>query len=334
MKRKFDKSAPRYQAGSMKLPDGAGEITTLCACGDFLEIFTENSSYRVKTPESVDPEETNPNAPWVTSKSSDFGSSNKVVARVLLQSTEMMKTAMIKKDTVNKDKVLKLVYECKDALLICEKIKNRISVEAENIEIKLNSDGLDIDGRGMHINSFPQIPDLDEDVTNFLINIKRAIGKICYLANEFLPLIRKNNNLDHLIKHIGELKNDEHNQLIDFLHNYKTGVKHLIDLRNYQEHPGEKTTHIENYKIMPDGKINTPAWYVTGEEPGSLVDEMRSAIDFIIVLHETMLVHLIFICMDSVVPFFIEETPDEKIDKKIPIKYRLSIDISQLKFDK
>ncbi len=333
-KRKFDKSAPRYQAGSMKLPDGAGEITKLFSYCDFLEIFTEHASYKVRSPESIDPEETNPNAPWVTSKASDFGSSNKVVARILLQSEEMLNTAMFKEGTINKGEVLKLIYECKDALLICEKIYQRVKDKSDEIAKELNDNGLSVENGGRYINSFPQIPNLDEEATNYLINIKRSIGKICFLVEMFLPVDKRDNNVEHIVKRIKKLNNPNYDKLIEFLNNYKDGIKHLIELRNYQEHPGEKVTNIENYKLMPDGKISVPFWYVTGKESSSIIDEMGSAIDYVISLNETMLVHLIFLTIDSIFPYFVEEILDENIDKKTPIKYRLSIDVSQIKFEK
>lgn len=333
-KRKFDKSAPRYQAGSMKLPDGAGKITTMFSSGDFLEIFTETASYKVQSPESIDPEETNPNAPWVTSKSSEFGSSNKVVARVLLQSEGMLKSVILKNNTADKDEIIQLIYDCKEALLICEKVSNKIKLSYDEIIKNINDEGLNVGGNGKYINSLPQIPNLDEEATNFLINIKRAIGKLCFLAEKFLSLDRKDNNIEHLIKNIKKLGNSDFETLLEFLNHYKDGAKHLIELRNYQEHPGEKITNIDNFKIMPNGQIGSPLWYVTGNEPSSLVEEMEASIDFVITLCETMLVHLIFACLDSNIPYYVEEIPDEKINKEIPIKYRLSIDPSRLKFEK
>lgn len=330
---KFDKSAPRYQAGSMKLPDGAGEITTMFSGSGFLEIFTEIASYKVQSPESIDPEETNPNTPWVTSKSSDIGSSNKVVARVLLQSEGMLKSALFKNNSIDKSEVIQLIYDCKEALLICEKVSDKIKSAYDVIIKNITDEGLNVGNGGRYINSFPQISNLEEDVTNFLINIKRAIGKICFLVEKFLPVSKRDNNLEHLIKNIKKLDNKDFDKLLEFLEHYKDSAKHFIELRNYQEHPGEKTTHIENFKIMPNGQISSPLWYVTGKEPSALVDEMEAAIDFVITLGETMLIHLIFICLESSIPYYVEEIQDDKINKKIPIKYRLSIDTSRLKLE-
>jgi len=149
-----------------------------------------------------------------------------------------------------------------------------------------------------------------------------------------LPVEKRDNNLDHIIKSINKLDDAKYDNIIEFLNNYKEGVKHLIELRNYQEHPGETLNNIENYKLMPDGKISVPYWYITGKEPSSIVDEMESAIDYVIVLNETMIVHLIFLVKDAVIPYFIEEIPDKDVDKKMHIKYSLSIDISRLNIEK
>src|SRR5690606_9846107 len=56
----MDKSAPRFQAGRISLPEDAGEITAMFSCDEVFEIYTENETYRVKSPEEVDPEITNP----------------------------------------------------------------------------------------------------------------------------------------------------------------------------------------------------------------------------------------------------------------------------------
>lgn len=70
------KKLPRHGPGSMELKEGTGPITTMCSCGKFLEIYKQDMTFRVQTPESIDPHETNPNAPWVASPVANVGSSN------------------------------------------------------------------------------------------------------------------------------------------------------------------------------------------------------------------------------------------------------------------
>lgn len=108
-------------------------------------------------------------------------------------------------------------------------------------------------------------------------------------------------------------------------------VSHLIALRNWQEHPGEKRTIIENFVLLPDDTIAPPAWYVSDEtKPSPLGPDMRAAARFLVEIAEAMLIHLVMHTIDKCFPFVIQEFEPERVDPKKPIKYRLSADLSKL----
>lgn len=325
----MDKSAPRFQAGSMSLPEDAGEITAMFSCDDFLEIYTENETYRVKSPEAVDPEVTNPNAPWVSSKSSGFGSASDIVARVLLQGSDMIGAGGVSIPEDKKRVILRQLHTCKEALLACETVRQRVTESAHEIIDDISKNGVDIE-HGRHVKNLPQVPNLEEDAGAFLINIKRAIVSVCYLASYFLPLPNKDNNLEHLKKSVEKLSSDKYEKLLNSLGEFIPGTKHLIELRNYQEHPGEKVTLIENFTITPKNEVCYPVWYLKGKKPESIVTSMKSAIDFSISLSETMLVHYLFASMESRFPYYLEVIPDDDIDPIKPIRHRVSIDIGSI----
>jgi hypothetical protein len=329
----MDKSAPRFKAGSMSLPKGAGDITAMCSCGEFMEIYTETETYRVKSPEAIDPEVTNPNAPWVSSKSSDFGSSSDIVARVLLQGSDMVKAAALPESHVDKENVIKQLHNCKEALLACERVRLRITESAESIVQQIKNNGVDIE-HGRHIKDLPQVPNLDEDATSFLINIKRAIVSISYLASTMLPLDKRDNNLEYLKKSVEKLNDEKYKKLLLALDEFIPQAKYLVELRNFQEHPDTKVTCIENFTFTPKNEVAYPVWYVKGNPPESIVASMKSAVGFGVVLAETMLIHYIFASMDGKFPYYIEVIPESDIDKTKPILYRLSIDIGAVQFGK
>jgi hypothetical protein len=56
------KILPRHAAGSFELLGGTGGITGMCSCGEFLEMYKVDKTYRVQSPEGIDPKQTNPNA--------------------------------------------------------------------------------------------------------------------------------------------------------------------------------------------------------------------------------------------------------------------------------
>jgi len=322
----MDKSAPRFQAGRMSLPEGAGNITGIFSCDDIFEIYTETETFRVKSPVTIDPRVTNPNTPWVSSKSSDFGSSSTIVARVLLQGSDMVDAAV---HPEGKGRILRQLHTCKEALLACEKARLRVTKSAESIANDISQNGVELE-HGRHIKDLPQVPNLDDDASTFLINIKRAIVSVCYLASLILPLQKKDNNLEHLKKSVNKLNDDKYSQLINAIDKFIPGTKHLIELRNFQEHPGDKITYIDNFTVTAENEIGYPVWYVKGKKPESIIASMKHAVGFVVSMSEAMLAHYLLVSIKSELPFYIEEIPENKIDHKKPIKYRLSIELGAL----
>jgi hypothetical protein len=108
-------------------------------------------------------------------------------------------------------------------------------------------------------------------------------------------------------------------------------VRYLIDLRNFQEHPGAKRTTISNFAVVPEGSISVPMWHVSGETPRPIDEEMPAATEFLVQMAEAMLINLVMHAIDKRFPFVIEEVDAAQANPKVPIKYRLSFDLSKLK---
>ncbi|MCL9682574.1 type II toxin-antitoxin system RelE/ParE family toxin [Legionella maioricensis] len=68
-------------------------------------MYKVDKTYRVQSPESIDPEQTNPNAMWVITPISDVGSQSPIVSRILLQGSEILKAAWFEKE-IDKDEVI------------------------------------------------------------------------------------------------------------------------------------------------------------------------------------------------------------------------------------
>src|SRR3972149_7992770 len=137
----MNKKLPRHLAGSFELKEGTGPITAMCPCGEFLEIYKVDKTFRVKTPEAIDPEKMNPNAPWVASPVDDVGSSNPIVARVLLQGHEILNSAPFEGE-VNKDAVTTHLHDCKESLVACEKTAKRGGSHIDRVVSEVNAQGI------------------------------------------------------------------------------------------------------------------------------------------------------------------------------------------------
>lgn len=324
------KTLPRHSAGSFELKEGTGPITAMCPCGEFLEIYKIDKTFRVKSPESIDPEETNPNAMWVTSPISDIGSANPIVTRVLLQGHEILNTAAFDHD-INKGIIVLQLHSCKELLVACENAAKKISTSIDKIIQQINTIGLSRDNMGRGLNPFPQVPELDTQCGTFLVLANRVIKHICELPKHFISLERADSNFEYLSKRL-ETAIGADSPVTEFVKSNADGVRYLIDLRNFHEHPKEKRTIIENFSLTPDSRIQVPMWHLSKQEPHPIKEEMSATIIFLMQLAETMLIHLVMHSISKKFPFIIEEVPVDSFDHNIPIKYRLSVDASKLKF--
>lgn len=324
------KKLPRHAGGSFELKEGTGPITGMCPCGEFLEIYKVDKTFRVKTPEGIDPEETNPNAPFTASPIDDVGTANPIIARVLLQSLEILKSASFD-GTVNKEAVTIHLHSCKESLIASEKAAKRVASHVTNIIEEVNQKGISSDGRGRTLNPFPQVPDLESDCGNFLIHANRTIKLISELPRFFLSVEKVDSNFDYLGKRLIAIIGEDA-PLTQFVLSTAPSVRHLVDLRNYHEHPQEKKTMIKNFTLMPDLKIRVPMWYVSDQEPRPISADMLAAIEFLMQSTEAMFLHLTMLKISDKFPFIIVEVPEKEIDPQNPIKYRLSLDTSKLHF--
>lgn len=303
----------------------------MCSCGAFLEIYKRDKTFRVQTPESIDPEETNPNAPWVASPVADVGSSNLIIARVLLQAKQMLDAAIID-GPFDKDAVILKLHACKESLLACEKVANRIAQNIDEIVSQITKHGIARDNMGHGLNPFPQARDLELDCGALLIQANRCIKLVCELPTLFIALDRTDSNFDHLLKRLSEVLCDE-SPVSTFVRDNANGVRYLVDLRNFHEHPKQVKTVIENFRVRPNSQIQPPVWYLQGEgqvEPHPIKEEALMTVEFLRELAEIIFIHLLMQRVSMKFPFFIEQVSDEKIAPDLPMRYKLSIDLARI----
>lgn len=322
---------PRDSAGHLNLQGGTGGITGMCSCGEFLEVYKEDMTFRIKTPESIDPGRTNPNAPMVAAISDNVGSSSPVVARVLLQGRDILKMGGLDRE-IDQEAVVQALHACKENLIVCERTAQRVALGVKKIVEEIETSGIKRDSGGRALNPFPQVLELEAEATAFLIHGKRAIQAICRLPSMFLPVPAKDNNFEALGRTLASSVGADAS-VTQFVQANAAGVRYIIDLRNYQEHPDAKHTIIDNFAVMADGSISEPMWYVAGDTPRPIGEEMLAAVNFLVEMAEAMLIHLVMHVIDKRIPFFIEEIDATQLNPNMPIKYRLSIDVSKFKTD-
>ena len=315
---------PRDAAGQLDLHEGTGGIIAMCSCDEFLEVYKQDLTYRIQTPETIDPDRTNPHTPFVAAVADNVGSSNPIVARVLLQGLEILNGAVFDQP-IDKQAVIRELHAIKEVLVTCHKVAEGIVSHVARVVDDVEKHGLPGDDRGS-LNPFPYVPDLNPNATTFLIHAKRAIRNISQLPSIVFSIPR-DSDFDHLLKRLEKIASAR--AMMKFVRDNAPGIRYLSELRNCQEHPKKgRQTMIDNFKVLPNGSVAVPMWYVSGETPRPVADEMPRAIEFLIMMAEAMLIHLVMASVTRKFPFVVQLI--EPMNPTNPMKYRISVDVGRL----
>ena len=317
----------RDGAGQMDFKEGTGGITAMCSMGDFMEMYKVDATMQVRTPESIDPERTNPHAPWACTVHAKAGSGNTIVARVVVQSSEMLKIVTLPSH-VNKDKLLLHMHQIKETLLACEAVTKRITASVEEIIEKIKSNKLPRDNFGRGYNPFPHVTDLVIDANNFLINANKIVRFTTQLPRMFTTL-KEDSNFDKLSETLAAAL-PPGTKIIDWVNDQAESVRRIVDLRNFAEHPKAKRTEISDFTIMPNGQIRVPVWGFEEPDLMQIDEEMRMIVDYLTTIAEGMFISCLEQFMERSFPFVLIK--NETLKPECPVLYAYTIDVSQLKF--
>jgi hypothetical protein len=310
---------PRDAGGSFEITEGTGPIRAMLSTGELLEVYKVDKTFRVATPETIDPARTNPNAPFVVSAVQDVGTSNRIVARVLLQGNEILNSFLA--DEEKKNAIRRQLHRCKELLVCCETVANRVDHRIEEIEQGLKQTGIPI-RNGRVLNPLPQVENLEADCGTFLLEANRAIRVISGLPSLFMSLERADKNFDHLHERLSKaIGNDQ--DLTKFVATTAPVICRLADMRNYFEHPAERRTVVKNIHVLPNGALSSPIWFLSGESPMPIGKDMLALVYFLVRVSEEMLIHLVLYCGRERFAFHVQATPDEQMDPNFPVKYKV-----------
>jgi hypothetical protein len=318
----------RDSAGSVELHGGTGAILHMIGLANFLESYKSDTTFRVQTPQSIDPQNTNPNAPWVVTRIDGIGASSFAVARVFLQGHEMLQQGIFVEE-FDKSAVLNQLHACKEQLVICETTAAKVVKRVEEILTRIQTSGIGRDNHGRALNPFPQVQDLVADTTVFLIHAKRAVTEATALVAAVLGVPVQGANFrilgERLHAHLGAEAN-----LTNYVQEQEPTVKYLVDLRNLQEHPNAVRTVVNDFQVLPDGSISPPVLHLSDQEPQALHESLRAAAGYLVKLTEAVFIQAIMERLTETFPFFIQEIEEHAINAQCPIKFKLCIDIARL----
>jgi len=247
------------------------------------------------------------------------GTSNRIVARVLLQGNEILNSFLA--DEEKKNAIRRQLHRCKELLVCCETVANRVDQRIEEIEQAVKQTGVPI-RNGRVLNPLPQVENLEADCGTFLLEANRAIRVISGLPSLFISLDRADKNFDHLRERLSKAIGDDQDPT-KFVAATAPVIRRLADMRNYFEHPAERKTVVKNIHVLSDGTLSSPIWQLSGESPMPIGKDMLALVDFLVRVSEEMLIHLVLYCGRERFAFHVQATPDEQMDRNFPVKYKI-----------
>lgn len=308
--------------GSFEFKEGTGAITRMCSFGEFMELYKIDATTQLRSPESIDPGRTNPFAPWTTTVNLNAGSANPIIARLVIQSDELLKSISLP-EPANKGTILLLMHECKEQLLACQAIEKKVSASVTAIveQIVGNKIERDNNGRGIRL---PQVSDLIVDTNTFLINANKVVRLLCLLPGKFIPL-KEDSNFDFLAKTLATAL-PKGSRLTEFIAEQAPTIRHIVSLRNHIEHSKQQGA-IRNFEVMPNGQIRVPSWECGDGEYTNISDEMKQIVDYLLSIAELTFIGALEQFKKPVAYLVLVREPSPP--SECPISYRYEVDISK-----
>lgn len=270
---------------------------------------------------------------FIIKKVSDHGTSNPIVARMAVQTHEVVQFFNLDKEKC--DRVLDIyINHVKPRLLSCMEIADAVRQEAEEIEARIlrNDLGKQADGRVIEL---PQIAHLIERVETYLYNAKSALRD---LALTFEPLFgvrfthsRYNEILAWVIKNFGAEA-----PLVSFLSDDESWIRRMVDMRNAIEHPSGKLgrLHILNFELVKEeahGRLfQGPVWFFDGEEPAAIAVDMQTMLSNLLTFAEELLV-VAHVQLNPRAIIRFASIPEADRNPQCPVRLRAVLDESKVK---
>jgi hypothetical protein len=312
-------------------PDDASEVPCLSrgiGIDNECLFFSEKAIFRFLSADDIDPEKTNHETLHSYEKLYSVGTSNSLVARMILQFVEIVNGIFT--DQNSKNKILTLVWEANKILLECE--KNHFNIYKNTMELLPICDKIiEVNKTKQSVPALPKVPNLNTYVESFLINSKKFLVCVYKLLHFFYNLPFTERNGAHFDKHrtwIGRHLGKTH-RVYGLLVHYEPWVRILSECSNAIRHKEQgQEVCIENFALKPGNKASTPGWKYDLTKKGLGKQDNFSDLIKDIGVHTQNMLHmyeeLLLMCLEEKIdnPYLgIFKIREEHIQLACPILY-------------
>ena len=260
---------------------------------------------------------------------SDYGTTNPVVARLSIQTKDLLQFYKLTKD--DERQIFRIMFaDVQPKIMTCFRIKERIVQEVHAEQKKIDEGRMEIQSGGRAY-TLPSILDLRQDAEIFLYNGKSALRDFgntfrVLFGKDFKNEARYDRILDWAKKKFGS-----EDVITKMLLDDQSWLQKIVKMRNAIEHPGGYSgiLHIANFTAKEDGKkilVTEPVWHLNSEPEAPIAYAMEVLVGNLVGFCEEMLI----LCLQKVGPKFgsqvaIAEIPEAERDPSCPIRFRAVI---------
>jgi len=308
------------------LGESGETCTAMCKYGKAVEIYTKSSTFRIDSSGDTSMER----IPWMARKIRSIGSSNSIISRIFIQSSNMIDGVLILDQQVNRSKIIDHMHGIADKLLMCDETAVKLCLHISTICESIQNEGIKQDGGGKFLNPFPCIENLERDCSQYLIEANRTAKAILEMPSLFGLTSSKGLKPATVI---GGLNPQNDAVLIRMLKKFEPISTKINDLRNHQGHTETSETKISDFALSHRLDINPPMWEIVGKtkyESSLISEDIQEFNKNLFHAAEGIFMHCLLSAATPKIPYVIESIPDESIDLNCPVKYKLSIIESEI----
>jgi len=252
----------------------------------------------------------------------DKGTSNQIVARTTVQIIDLLAPYGLPEN--ERHAIMSIFASLMRRLLRMQEVQNMLRKEYAAIRAQVRSAGLKQLGEGSY--EIPQMMGLDAKAEDFLQATKLALADCGSL---FGPLFGRkfDHRFDRAIAWFAQKIGQSH-ELVTQLEKHHVWIKQALDRRNALEHPKEAPggrLHIRNVDVDivgPKLMGTDPCWYLSGDQPTSIIRDTRILVENTLRLAEEILISSLEYRFPQV-PVIVKEIPPRSRDSKCPVRFRL-----------
>jgi hypothetical protein len=227
-------------------------------------------------------------------KISNYGTTHPVVARLKVQTGELIQWADLTKE--REESIVAIYFDMADRLLKCHEVHERLLAAREKsiAEFKPTSDS--------RVKTAPHVIGLKGEAETFLYESKNFLRDLLGAVRVFFGT-----NFDEAsafyspkggngkLAEWATAKFGQNDPFTTMLISEQTWTGELIRMRNAAEHPGGKsgTLHIDNFQTLPDGRYATPSWHRDKNAPTDIFTDLGTFLANMLTLAEDILVSCI-----------------------------------------